>query len=911
MFGAQSDRITREIDRNQSVALRGHVNAHVRPEFDRGKVDANFALPSVTIRLKRSATQQSTIEQLLADQQNPGSAQYHRWLTPEQYADQFGLNASDLAKVTGWLESSGFKITYTARARNYVTFSATAAQVQSALGTEIHRYNVNGELHYANATDPVIPAALADVVHSFHGLTDFRWKPRLRKQSAIPEITSSGGAHYLGPDDLATIYDIAQLYQAGVDGTGQKLAIMGQTGIRMADITNFRTHFKLAAMNLQLMLVPGQTDPGVTGDLDEADLDLEWSGAVARNATILYVYAGDINTSLTYAIDQNLAPVISASYGGCEGFDLVDLPSTQTLAQQANVQGITWVNASGDAGAADCDTGSVAQAGLAVDSPASTPEVTAVGGTEFVDQGGSYWASTNTSTLGSALSYIPEKVWNDSIADGELGAGGGGVSSIFARPVWQSGPGVPNDGFRHVPDVAMAGSADHDGYYVYSGGSAGYFGGTSAGTPVVAGILTLLNQYLVSTGAQSQPGLGNVNPMLYRMAQTNPNAFHDVSMGDNKVPCNAGAPDCTSNGNLGYSAAPGYDMASGLGSLDAYNLVQQWSNQAPQASAVVASIDQNPVFKLSTPDANGHSWAFVLTLSEEAGIPTTLTSLTMNGQVLDIQSVFGTTKIPARGQISSTNLGLSTLTVPSNVVFAFSGVDASGRTWSEQYAVPFQGVEQPVTVGGASNAASGQQVYAPGMIMSLYGSQFTTTAASATATPLPTYLTGLEGDINGVSVPLYYVGPNQVNLQIPYETAPGRVTLTIGNPYVNAVYKFQVASAAPGIFQSNGFVAAPFNTVKRGSTTTLFITGDGVVRPSLATGSSPAAGTAVGRLPKPIQSVTVTVAGMPATVEFYGIPVGLVGVTQINYDVPANAPLGNQQVVVTVGTVSSPPANVN
>jgi uncharacterized protein (TIGR03437 family) len=393
------------------------------------------------------------------------------------------------------------------------------------------------------------------------------------------------------------------------------------------------------------------------------------------------------------------------------------------------------------------------------------------------------------------------------------------------------------------------------------------------------------------------------------MAASTSGVFHDVTSGDNKIPCNSGSPDC-SGGFVGYAAGPGYDQASGLGSPDAYNLAHAWSSQAPLSSSVVPSVDQNPVFKLKSTDANGHNWAFVLTFSEEAGIATTLTGLTMNGQNVDIGSAFGTATIPARGSISSKNLGLTTLTVPANVVFAFNGVDASGQTWSQTFSVPFADVEAPVVVNGVSNAASGQQVYAPGMILSVYGTQFASQALIATATPLPSYLGGFEADINGVSTPIYYVSANQVNLQIPYETANGTATLTLGNPYLNGTYKFQVGSAAPGIFVSNGFVSPPFNTAKRGQTTTIYITGDGQVRPALATGSSPAAGTSTARLPKSILAVSVTVAGENAVIQFNGIPAGLVGVTQINFTVPTDAPLGAQPVVVTVGGVASPAAQL-
>ena len=256
-----------------------------------------------------------------------------------------------------------------------------------------------------------------------------------------------------------------------------------------------------------MTLVPNTRDPGtVKGDLGEADLDLEWAGATAPQASILYVYSADVMDAVQYIIDQNLAPVLSLSYGLCEPLTLrSDILTMQSWARQANAQGMTWMNASGDSGGADCVSGrSTSGAGLAVDSPADIPEVTGVGGTTFAEGSGQYWNPTNNANGGSATAYIPETVWNDS-TPGDPGAGGGGASTIFAQPAWQTGLGVPNNSARNVPDIALAASPDHDGYLVYNAGQLAVFGGTSAGTPAFAGIVALLNQYLVSTGAQTVP----------------------------------------------------------------------------------------------------------------------------------------------------------------------------------------------------------------------------------------------------------------------------------------------------------------------------------------------------------------------------------------------------------------------
>ena len=903
VLSAQTGRVTAAIDTSQRVSLHGFVHPAANAANDAGAVPDSFPLPAITMAFQPSAAQQAALNTLLAQQQDPSSPNYHQWLTPEQYANQFGISSADLSKVTSWLQSQGFSVSNTARGRNWVTFSGTAGQVKSAFNTQIHRYTVNGESHYANSSEPAIPAALTSIVSGIRGLNDFKMKPRLRKM-ATPKSTSRG-QHFIGPSDFAAIYDVAPLYTAGVDGTGQSIAVVGQTAINKSDIDLFRSAFSLPAINLQQILVG--TNPGIsTNDLPESDLDIEWSSAVAKNATIMFVYSDDVWTSALYAVDNAVAPVITMSYGECEQSDLGDLPGFRAAAQQANAEGITWFAAAGDSGAADCEDqgAATAQDGLAVDVPGSIPEITSMGGTELDEGSGSYWNAS-----GTAISYIPEIVWNDTAIDQQLAGGGGGTSVYFPHPGWQTGPGVPNDAFRHVPDLAFSASADHDGYYVYTGGSANIFGGTSVAAPTMAGVTALLNQYLVSTGIQKQPGIGNLNPSLYRLGQSTTNVFHDVSAGNNAMPCAIGSPNCTT-GTMGYSAAPNYDSASGWGSVDASNLIHQWSSAAPQASAVVPSLDQNPVFQ-QQPDANGNSWVFTLTLNEEAGIATTLTGMTINGVDYSstLASLFGSVSIPAVGSISA-KIGLANLNVPVNVTFTFNGVDASGKTWSQQLDIPFQGFQTQLSVAGISNAATGQQAYAPGMILSIYGAALGTFVEPAFTVPLPQYLAGFSAAINGVTAPIYYASPNQVNVQIPYETQPGQAQLVIWNPYSSVTYNFQVSSAAPGIFTFADGTVNPYRTAAAGTEIAMFVTGSGAVSPAIATGAAPAprATTPTPRLP-----VTVTVGGIavPASsVEFDGIPSGLVGVNQINFTIPSSVPAGLQPVVVTVGGIVSPAANI-
>jgi subtilase family serine protease len=437
------------------------------------------------------------------------------------------------------------------------------------------------------------------------------------------------------------------------DGTGQTIAIIGQSSVSAADLANFRSAAGLASNPAQMILLPNTTSTRCAGDEGESDLDLEWSGGVAKNATILFVYAGlssgdtcsarngtNVWDALDYAVQNNVAAFISTSYGFCEGggpgqtgVGSAFANQVQGWAQQANSQGQTIVAATGDSGAADCDGAvSSAKQGLAVDVPAAIPEVTGMGGNEFTGDsptfttpnppGGNppYWgaAGPTTDTVSSALEYIPEMAWNDTAAATTLSASGGGASIFFAKPTWQTGTGVPNDGKRDVPDLSLAASPDHDGYLVCSEDgsngaiqssctagfrdSAGSFtavGGTSVAAPTFSAILALINQQLGTSG------FGNVNPNLYTFAAGTSSPFHDVTAGNNIVPCTSGTPGCPTKTpfQYGFSAGTGYDQVTGLGSVDADKLATAWAATVTPSFTSTASPVSYQILPGSSVDA--------------------------------------------------------------------------------------------------------------------------------------------------------------------------------------------------------------------------------------------------------------------------------------------------------------------
>lgn len=583
----------------RTVALTSSVNPKLRRAVDQGRVAPDTRLDYVTLILKRDPEKRQALERLLVEQLDPVSPNYRRWLTPEVFGQRFGATLSELSRLAAWLQSRGFTVGATARGRGWITFGGTAAQLENAFRVELHRYRMDGRAYFANAGPPSVPYGLADLVAGIRGLDDFYPEAPPHPQ---PFYFIDFMRYALAPADFAAIYDIASLYGSGIDGTGQNISIVGESPIHLDDIASFRQRFGLPTQVPQVTLV-GPQPPINTGAEIEADLDLEWSGAVAPNASLSYVYARNVLDAAAHAIDNNLAPILSYSYGICEP-DLSDAEASarRDLAQQASSQGITWIVSSGDGGGAECDQGNVlATHGLAVSSPASLPEVTGVGGTTFREGSsmGRYWDLA----AGSALSYIPALPWNDTGPVISIGASGGGASILYPKPYWQTGIGVPNNSARNVPDISLAASPAHDPYVMVSGEKTIFVGGTSASAPAFAGIVALLSQYLVANGSQGF-GLGNINPILYGLAEVTTDVFHDIVSGSNAVGCQPSSVGCPAFGNtyLGYPAGPGYDQATGLGSLDVANLILEWD-----PSLAIAPPSQPPPAPILVLPGNGVS----------------------------------------------------------------------------------------------------------------------------------------------------------------------------------------------------------------------------------------------------------------------------------------------------------------
>jgi subtilase family serine protease len=608
---------------NESVLhrLAGNTRSQANAENDAGPVADTFVMEHLLLQLRRPLEQQTALDQLIESQQDPKSPNYHQWLTAEEIGKSFGPAQEDIDTVTGWLKSQGFQVNSVHPSGMTIDFSGTAAQVRTAFHTEIHYLNVNGTEHVANMSDPMIPEALSPAVEGVVSMHDFM-PHAFNKAHSHYTYTSGGVTDYaVVPADLATIYNLNPLFNTSTGaGKGQTIAVVEDSDMySTADWNTFRSTFGLSSYTSGSLTtvhpappsgVNNCLDPGVNSDDIETELDAEWASAAAPNAAIQVASCANTKTTFGGLIAaQNLIAsktpptIISMSYGECEAENgqTANAAYANTF-QTAAAAGISVFVAAGDEGAASCDAGATgASHGIGVSGFASTPYNIAVGGTDFADtyskDNSKYWGSTNSSTYGSALSYIPEIPWNDSCAgsllvnflgystaygtsglcssaiaseDGlqTVAGGSGGPSGCatgapstagvvsgsckgYAKPSFQTGFG---DSVRDIPDVSLFASNGIWGHYYvicYSdrrnGGSScsgapstwAGAGGTSFASPIMAGIQALVNQHL------GLSKVGNPAHVYYELAAEANSAavFNPVTLGDNVVNC-SGTVNC-------------------------------------------------------------------------------------------------------------------------------------------------------------------------------------------------------------------------------------------------------------------------------------------------------------------------------------------------------------------------------
>src|SRR6266436_10066378 len=954
-------RITQSINEMDRVALTGNTHPEARLTNDRGAVANNFAMDHMLLQLKRSPEQEKALQQFIDGLHTKGSPNFHHWLTAQEFGDRFGLAKPDLDAITAWLQSHGFRVNVVYPSGMLIDFSGTAAQVRTALQTEIHYLDVKGEKHVGNISDPRIPAALAPVVVGVVSLHDFRPHTMHKMHRPRPQFTfpdPSGGTSYaLVPADLAKIYNLNPLFSAGISGQGQTIVLIEDTDVfNASDWTAFRSTLGLSGYTsasfaqVHPASPSGPNNCGVPGafapDDAEAILDAEWASASAPSAAI--EMAACANTGSTFGglialqnlINASTAPpsIISISYGQCETVNGAAANAAyNSTYQQAVAEGVSVFVAAGDSGAAGCDN-SVAEAthGIAVNAFASTPNNVAVGGTDFSDTfsgtNATYWNSSNTSAFGSATSYIPEIPWNDSCAGALLStylgysltygstslcndplfgslfettvAGGGGPSGCatgtpsasgvvsgscqgWPKPSWQSVLGNPNDGVRDTPDVSLfAADGLWSHFYMFCwsdtahGGAAcgadpgawSGAGGTSFSSPIMAGIQALINQnaggpqgnpasvyYQLAAAEYGSSGSSSCNSDHGNTVANNC-IFYDVTSGDIDVDCVG--PNCfladgtvgvlsTSNSSFApaYGTTTGWDFATGIGTINAANLVNNWPGSTP-----------TPSFNLSASPASltvvqGASGSSTITINALNGFSSTV-NLTVAGLPNGVSAVFGTNPATTASllTLSATGaaaIGTSTVTVTgtsgslastATITFTINPAGDYTLSTSPSSLSVVQGTNGASTItvtpqngfnGSVSLSASGL----PSGVTASFNPSSTASTSTLTLTASSTAIVGtVTVTVTGISGSLSHSTTLSLTVTPPpnytLSASPNSLTITQGTTGASTItvtpqngFNGSVSLSAAGLPSG---VTASFNPSSTASTSTLTLTASGM-----------------------------------------------------------------------------------
>jgi fibronectin type 3 domain-containing protein len=839
--------------------LPGHVHHLARSGVDAGEAPDATPMRGLDLVLARTPAQQKALDQLLADQQDPKSAQYHRWLTPAEFGRRFGASDAAIHALSAWLKSYGLEAGAVPASRSHLPFSGSKEQVEAAFHTQIRLIDVQGERHYANVSDPLVPAAVQPLIRAVRGLNDFNPKPGVRPSraapQAVPDAASGATARaagsgralphpnayysgpnqypgYVGPSDFAVIYSLKPLYQNSITGAGVTVAIAAQSDISASVLTSYWAAFGVAGSNFGMpaqsftsIPVPGGTDPGQTqdGNEDEAYLDTEILGGLAPGAKLVLVRDMSATTAAQYVIDQNLAAVLNISFGTCESGEASENATVNSMYQQGVSEGITITVSSADAGVAVCtaqaDLGTpndVNSNGFAVNGLASTPYNLAVGGTDFNPiTESSYWSTTNQAgTYESAISHIPEKVWNDSCADpvhaqefgvsdpiafcntARLGTapntfanpfilisgGGGGLSSCtttdfssncsggYPQPSWQANvAGITNFGARALPDVSMIATrwlvcsyenATCNPANAPSGAPSDtieVLEGTSASAPSVAAIIAMVDQsQITASNADGRQGL--INTKLYQIAGIEYGSaatlaacsadrgaitsagcpFYDIVSGSNAQPCEVSsyatsstgslpASTCANEGNASYktgimeargtqdyAASQGFDIATGLGSINAAVLVSAFQASAPPTglNAAAAGATVTLTWTADTFATHGFDVYQGTAPGQESSTPIqqkiTGTTTTVTGLQAGLTYDFEITADTAFGLSPFSNEASATLApaVPTGLAAAAAGAGALTLTWTASPGAASYSVYRGTSAGGEVTAAA-------------------------------------------------------------------------------------------------------------------------------------------------------------------------------------------------------------
>jgi hypothetical protein len=611
---AQASRLAGDWRTSAAVTIAASKPKAAQADAVMGAAPAEARLERMLLLLEPSAAQQQALTAELAALQNSSSPQYHHWLTPAAFAAAYGNSAADVAAVSAWLQSEGLQVAPLPAGRGWIEFSGTVAQVEQAFGARIETVATSQGSRFVLEGKVSVPAAIRPLVDGLVSLdgtvsTPLLVSPRpvIASAAELAAQGSLGQAEALTPQLAAQLLHLDGLHAAGVTGAGETIAIAARSNVQTSDVAVFRSTFGLAASPLTVL--PNGPDPGTSaalaGDRAEATLAASWAGAAAPGAQIVLVPAATtaatdgLDLSLAAIVDQALAHTVAVGYSTCEAaLSEAHQAFYSALYRQAAAEGIAVIAAAGDSGPSACHAAGGedrVSSGYGVNALASTPWNTAVGAAAFDVSG----PTAESSALAA---------WSPANATDPAYASGGGGSTLYAAPGWQPLPAHPIEGidaatahFRLLPDLVLPTAIDagvNPGLAICLGGSAGSgctlvrSGGSSAATALFAGIAALVAE---KNGTQ-----GNLAPNLYALSRVN-GIFNDVRQGSAKLWCEAGSPGCGSDGQIGFAAAASYDLATGLGAVNAQALVNQWNEAVPTGTgAVTVTLAVSPTEPNST-----------------------------------------------------------------------------------------------------------------------------------------------------------------------------------------------------------------------------------------------------------------------------------------------------------------------
>lgn len=765
--------------------LPGHVPA---PSFVTGQtapVDPNEQLDVALVLPLRN---QSALQDFLRRVKDPQDPLYGHYLSPEEFKARFSPTEAQYAAAQRFARASGLSIRKTHAGRSLLDLQAPVARLEAAFATKLQRFQarLSGRIFRAPSVEPSIPSELAGTVVGVVGLDNLA----VRRHHAVTASGGTGPNGGFSPSDIKAAYNLSGVSQTGA---GQRVALFQLDGYTASDITAYAAQFGLQEAPRTNILIDGFNGAAGSGS-DEVTLDIELVNALAPGLDGITVYEGP-NTSVgaldTYQAiaDDNTASAISSSWGIDEGsLSSSELTAENNTFQQYAAQGQSFFAAAGDNGA--YDTGRTSD-GVTVDDPAANPFCTGVGGTTLA-------------TVSAGGAYSGESVWNGGSV--RNGAGGGGISTKWSIPSWQAGLSTAaNKGSstkRMVPDISL--DADpNSGYAIFSGGQWVVFGGTSCGAPLWAAFASLVNE---RRHDQGQARAGNFNPLLYQIASTNRRStdFHDVSDGTT---------------NLFYPSTAGYDLATGWGSMNGANLMDDLAATGGSTFTISGTVTLNGAglqgvtvtagTKSATTAANGAytitglsagTYTVTPSLSGYTFSPTsasvTITNANISGKdftataVADTYSISGTVTQNAVGLGGVTiSVGSVSTTTLGNGTYTLSGLAPGNYTITPSLnGFTFSPTSRPVTIVNANLSGQNFTATSGGSTFSISGtvtanggglSGVTVSAGghSSTTTGLGTYT------ISGLAAGTYTVTPTKTG----YSFSPSSTSATISSANLSAV----------------------------------------------------------------------------------------------------------------------------